>query len=561
MLKACPSSTTVKKITNFSRNCLSGCGTDGVEVLRSWIDPVTIQASYNSKKLMQKKARIVCNPIASPFMINIRTSDEGLPNKAKAFNTNTQMKGSNSATPESSKSKQSYLVCKSEVHGTADCPDFASKTMYDKRAFIYQHHLCFGCLRIGHNARDCRRRQTCSTCGRRHPTCLHQEHLRSAEMTSNDSVATGGHVDKEVHKVMSHALSQHAFAISSIVPVFVSSPTEPGREILTYGLFETQSDSTFILEDLLRELNVGKQPVQLKLSTMTAVIIASNTTSGFKVRGFNSEVQIQQAYTCDFIPMDKSHIPVKTTALQWPHLSHLAKKLPPLQDSEVGLLIGYDCPSALAPLEVIMGGGNEPFVQRTILGWSIIGSANPHLDRRGSRTFLHRVSVKEQPVPTVMDVLKVLESDFNEKSHEDKYVSQDDVRFIHLLSDNIKQEEDGHYQMPLPFRNSPLTLPNNKRLADVRLQHLKRKLSVNKHYHDQYTAFMDEIISRGDTEPAPAVLEGETAWYIPHHGVYHPRKPNKLRVVFDCSAMFKGISLNDTLLMGPDLINSLVTSI
>lgn len=113
--------------------------------------------------------------------------------------------------------------------------------------------------------------------------------------------------------------------------------------------------------------------------------------------------------------------------------------------------------------------------------------------------------------------------------------------------------------MPLPFRNnSPPTLPNNKRLAAVRLQHLKRKLSANKHYHDQYTAFMDEIISRGDAEPAPAVLEGETAWYIPHHGVYHPRKPNKLRVVFDCSAKFKGISLNDTLLTGPDLINSLV---
>lgn len=85
-----------------------------------------------------------------------------------------------------------------------------------------------------------------------------------------------------------------------------------------------------------------------------------------------------------------------------------------------------------------MGGGNELFAQRTILGWSIIESANPHLARRGSRSLVHRVSVKEQLVPTVMDVLKVLESDFNERSHEDKYVSQDDVRFIHLLSDNIK---------------------------------------------------------------------------------------------------------------------------
>lgn len=58
---------------------------------------------------------------------------------------------------------------------------------------------------------------------------------------------------------------------------------------------------------------------------------------------------------------------------------------------------------------------------------------------------------------------------------------------------------------------------------------------------------MEEVISRGDAEPAPPMAEGETVWYIPHHGVYQPQKPDKLRVVFDCSAKFHGVSLNDTL--------------
>lgn len=46
-------------------------------------------------------------------------------------------------------------------------------------------------------------------------------------------------------------------------------------------------------------------------------------------------------------------------------------------------------------------------------------------------------------------------------------------------------------------------------------------------------------------------------WYIPHHGVYHP-VTQKLRVVFDCGASYKGTSLNEQLLQGPDLTSSLV---
>ncbi|KAJ8411421.1 hypothetical protein AAFF_G00162290 [Aldrovandia affinis] len=206
-----------------------------------------------------------------------------------------------------------------------------------------------------------------------------------------------------------------------------------------------------------------------------------------------------------------------------------------------------------------MGDANEPFAQKTELGWSIIGAANPHLDRQGSQSYVHRVAVRELPVPLATDVLRVLESDFSEKNSEGKYVSQDDVRFIQLLSENIQQKEDGHLEMPLPFRGSnPPLLPNNKKLATIRLQHLKKKLKANQQLYDHYTTFMEDVIDNGDAELAPEALAGGIVWYIPHHGVYHPKKPGKLRVVFDCSAKFRSISLNDTLLTGPDLINSLV---
>ena len=53
------------------------------------------------------------------------------------------------------------------------------------------------------------------------------------------------------------------------------------------------------------------------------------------------------------------------------------------------------------------------------------------------------------------------------------------------------------------------------------------------------------------------LIEGK-AWNLPHHPVYHPRKPNKVRIVFDSAAQHKNISLNNALLQNPDLVNSLV---
>lgn len=54
------------------------------------------------------------------------------------------------------------------------------------------------------------------------------------------------------------------------------------------------------------------------------------------------------------------------------------------------------------------------------------------------------------------------------------------------------------------------------------------------------------------------VAEEGKAWYLPHHGVYHAKKPDSIRVVFDCSARFRGTSLNDQLLQGPYFTNSLI---
>lgn len=115
--------------------------------------------------------------------------------------------------------------------------------------------------------------------------------------------------------------------------------------------------------------------------------------------------------------------------------------------------------------------------------------------------------------------------------------------------------------MPLPLRDDMPSLPNNKSLALRRLHKLGQRFEDDMKYRDDYTTFMNEIIAKGYAEEIPkeeASYNDGNVWYIPHHGVYHPRKPDKIRVVFDCSADYKRESLNKYLLTGPDLTNGLV---
>lgn len=77
---------------------------------------------------------------------------------------------------------------------------------------------------------------------------------------------------------------------------------------------------------------------------------------------------------------------------------------------------------------------------------------------------------------------------------------------------------------------------------------------------------MKKLVENDYAEMVPKMIEFEctiddqtgtnrNVWYIPHHGVYHPKKPRKVRVVFDCASEpeCEGESLNKHLLQGPDL--------
>ena len=68
---------------------------------------------------------------------------------------------------------------------------------------------------------------------------------------------------------------------------------------------------------------------------------------------------------------------------------------------------------------------------------------------------------------------------------------------------------------------------------------------------------MGELLEKGHARKSERKANDGGLWYLPHHGVRHPSKPGKLRIVFHCSANFRGACLNK-LWCGPGLTIQLV---
>lgn len=159
---------------------------------------------------------------------------------------------------------------------------------------------------------------------------------------------------------------------SMIVPVWVSSAANPCQKKLVYTL-DTQSDAAFIDQDVSHELQAEVSPVKLKLTTM----MGKNTVVK-RLQFSNSH----QTLSCIHKGLHTRHSWKHTNLWNSQVLESLLTnhRWSSLLNCEVGLLIGYNCPRALAPRQTILGGDDEPHAVQTDLGWSIVASSEPHLE-------------------------------------------------------------------------------------------------------------------------------------------------------------------------------------
>ena len=274
----------------------------------------------------------------------------------------------------------------------------------------------------------------------------------------------------------------------SIIPVWLYHKDNTNNKICAYALLDNASGGTFTKEDSLRRLGVEGSETKLLFTTMHGTQeVDTKAVDGLMASHFQENdviVPLPRTYVRQRIPADRDEIPRPEELQGWSHLQMVRKHVPPyMEDVEIGLLIGLNCPSAVRPRDNDCGNENEPYVVRSLLGWHVNGPVNQRAvnkyiqilksnseDNVNGYIFA-KTEIKERLTPQV--VSRMFEVDFAEREYG-VALSREDRQFLKIVEDEMHHRDDMHYEMPLPFRQKNVQLPNNRPQAHQRLHGLKR---------------------------------------------------------------------------------------
>ena len=517
-------------------------------------------------KFVTAKARAATHPIFGKIVNENRAKQEE--NKGKQqFGSKA---GGFATQGSEGKANKSSCPCNAN-HWLSRCDKFRKWSLEERRKYVKDNKLCLNCLTSGHFVRSCAKQSFCKVegCTGKHSTFLHPKSTPvndgerkgldkdspaiQEECKVNSNQSSNGYVKTCPRSSLSKGSSATGL---SVVPVRVRAKGR-SETIETYAFLDSGSNTSFCTEVLLEKLKEQGKKTKLSLTTMHgegAPVQCSVVELEVSDLDNRSRVELSKVYSTQSLPVRSDCIGKQEDVERWPYLRDIVI---PHIDAEIGLLIGSDVPEILQPYEVRLSENGGPYASRTLLGWVLNGplgreedSSNPivnyiQTDRTGS--------LNEQ-------FEKFCNMEFNDATYETKAsMSQNDKKALGIMEQTAKLV-NGHYEIGLPWKNNPPHLSNNRLQAEQRLRSLKRRLQHDPSLLDKYRKFMADLLCKDYARKVSNQDSGplRTQWYLPHHPVFHPQKPDKVRVVFDCSAKHRDTSLNDQLLQGPDLTNTLV---
>ncbi|XP_062704069.1 uncharacterized protein LOC115264003 [Aedes albopictus] len=471
------------------------------------------------------------------------------------------------ASAQSSKSfvqtvTEACPCCQAE-HTIYKCQKFQNMDFLERKSVAAKAGLCYNCLKQRHRVNDCQSDQGCKVqgCGRKHHSLLHpndevrqnQPETRSQSPAATDKDSNPAQQERSGPCATTMCaqidLAKRQVLLSTAVVLIVG---HGGVPVKCRALLDSGSDSHVLSEKLANQLMLKKNRIDIPISGLNDIQTKVKYVVSTQIR---SRVNSYTTSELDFLVVPKitSSLPlveVDTTSWKIPEGVKLAD--PSFHvPGEVDLIIGNEIFFDLVKIGRLKLENSAITFAETELGWVAGGSVQ--VTRSTPRARICQFSHQERNLNETMA----------------KFWEIEDVRLGSSLSaaeaaveEHFKEtharDEQGRYIVRLPFNDKKSQLGDSFVMAKKRYERLMISLAKNPEKRMQYAAFMAEYIDLGHMKEADDPREA--GYYIPHHAVYKASSSTtKTRVVFDASAKTtSGVSLNDTVMVGPTVQSDLV---
>ncbi|KAJ8045018.1 hypothetical protein HOLleu_07935 [Holothuria leucospilota] len=448
--------------------------------------------------------------------------------------------------------------CGSTSHPIWRCSVFKELSVNNRWDVVTKNKLCFKCLG-NHFARNCKREMRCDVGGCRsdHNRLLHRSKENDSEQGQIREGEQGSSQPSEPRESEGQSrgrnfLNKGQGLALRIVPVMVRQGT---KEIKINALLDDGSEQTYIDSGLAAELGLSGTQGEVCVGLL----------NGLEKRFASSEIELEISNVIDsrkkykIRGMTIDQVCGDLKPKQWPRISkdwdHLKDiNFPVPADGPVALLIGVDHVDLHRALEERAGGVGEPVARKTPLGWTCVGPTT-----KGHRFLTYHTkqvkTFKCQIVESVDDTIKKFwEIDSMGIKEENVPQTNEERRALELVKESLKTV-DGRYEVKIPWSGNKDEISNNKIIAERRLHNLEKKLTSDKCLGEEYCKVINDYEEKGYIKKVNESDKGlERAWYLPHFAVVKPdRETTKVRIVYDASAKYNGLSLNDVILNGPKL--------
>lgn len=464
---------------------------------------------------------------------------------------------SSNETTLSTKPIPNCPLCEGSSHTSANCQRFKSMTIKEKWDTIFKRGWCAVCL-VPHKSRRCPNRVSCGIdgCDKFHHKILHKYNQQSANGQS------AGQSDKansssDANRCCVHRNSS-ATVIFRILPITLYNNN---MQIDTYAFLDDGSSITLMESDLAEKLQLDGQAQKLCLRWTGGTVRQEDNSMISRV--YVSPKGKSSKYPMTIRTVRNLDLPRQTTSNIRSAYSHI-QNIPVEEYERVKpkILIGLDNSKLIVPLAVKEGRWNEPIATKSRLGWAICGDvnqANSEMSTVDEYNHYHVCECQRADLELNELVKRFYNIDeYNPKKNVDILESHEDRRARSLLESSTVQLNN-RYQTGLLWKHNSISFPDSREMAMKRLLCLERKMKQDTELGENLKQQMKDYLQKGYIRKLnnDEMQRSDRTWYLPVFAVRNPNKPAKVRMVWDAAAKVAGVSLNSTLLKGPDYLTPL----